>query len=603
MSPKKHTQPEVEKAPRTIPRWRLPFLIVSGVIIGIVALFGAYSMVYARTYLPHTEIGGVAVGGLTKEEAAQKLAAYQQSFLEKNVTLTYEDKTWQLVPKDIGASFSNDQILLDIWNQEKGGSWQHQMKQLVTAPFLATRGEVGFTAISEADENNFRTNILKDIELSHQEVALTISADGATIVPGKAGKRLNRNDFESKMYSVYKHGGTAVALEIEDSAPGLTIEQVEPVKAQVGTILSDPWTLSLGSTQIILDAQKVSALLKPAYQTDAKGLATGIYLDINDEVLTKDFEEWVAQVDEQPTNALLGLDNGVVKVVQEGKSGVKVNQDTTKQTIKSALLSNSIRSRAIAATVEEALPEVRGSTLTALGLTQKIGTATTDYTGSPTNRKGNIALGQKKLNGTLINPGEVYSTIAHLGPITVEAGFLNELVIKNNRTLPEAGGGLCQVSTTLFRAVLNAGLPITERANHSYRVGYYERNVGPGLDATIYDPSPDFKWKNDLGVPVYVQSSLKGDTITFDLYGTGDGRVATVGKPQILEETPAGSPIYIDTDTLLVGQLKQVETPHAGAKTTVDYVVTKDGKEINKQTFRSTYKPWPAQYLRGTRQP
>ena len=187
-----------------------------------------------------------------------------------------------------------------------------------------------------------------------------------------------------------------------------------------------------------------------------------------------------------------------------------------------------------------------------------------------------------------------------MGSIDSAHGYKPELSIVNNRTVLEDGGGLCQVSTTLFRTVLNAGLPVTERVNHAYRVGYYEVGVGPGLDATIYDPAPDFKWKNDTGHTVYVESHIVGTKITFELYGTSDGRTAQISAPNIISETPPGDPIYSNTDTLPKGTTKQVEHPHPGAVTAVTYTVMHDGQPVRTQTFKSTYRPWPAQFLVGT---
>ena len=239
-----------------------------------------------------------------------------------------------------------------------------------------------------------------------------------------------------------------------------------------------------------------------------------------------------------------------------------------------------------------------------LGIIELIGTATTPLTGSPQNRRYNIANGAKFLTGILIPPNEEFSTLKSLGTIDNSTGYLPELVIKGDRTIPEFGGGLCQVSTTLFRATLNAGLPITARQNHSYRVSYYEKDaagntIGPGLDATIYNPAPDFRFKNDTGHTVLIEGYVEGDLITFNFYGTRDGRSSAIDGPHLLSSSPAGEPIYAETDTLEPGVTKQIERAHAGGSATATYTVTyPDGSE-NKQVFESYYRPWPARYLVG----
>ena len=212
------------------------------------------------------------------------------------------------------------------------------------------------------------------------------------------------------------------------------------------------------------------------------------------------------------------------------------------------------------------------------GITELIGRATTPFTGSPRNRISNIKNGVKYLTGTIVASGEEFSTLKTLDVIDNTTGYLPELVIKGNRTVPEFGGGLCQVSTTLFRAVLDAGLPVTARRNHSYRVSYYEKDgngkvIGPGLDATIYQPDTDFKFRNDTAHPVLIIGYVAGDKITFELYGTKDGRTSQIIGPTKLTETPPGEPIYIETTDLAPGVIKQVETPHPGGSATATYIV------------------------------
>jgi len=239
------------------------------------------------------------------------------------------------------------------------------------------------------------------------------------------------------------------------------------------------------------------------------------------------------------------------------------------------------------------------------GITELIGQATTPFTGSPRNRISNIKNGVKFLSGTIVPAGAEFSTLGTLGTIDNTTGYLPELVIKGDRTIPEFGGGLCQVSTTLFRSVMNAGLPVTARRNHSYRVSYYEKDgngrvIGPGLDATIYEPDLDFKFLNDTKTPVLIIGYVAGDKVTFELYGTKDGRTATIDGPHTLTETPAGEPVYIDAPELAVGVKKQVESPHQGGSAVATYTITYADGTVKPTDFKSWYRRWPAKYLIGT---
>ncbi|HZQ29900.1 MAG TPA: VanW family protein, partial [Patescibacteria group bacterium] len=172
----------------------------------------------------------------------------------------------------------------------------------------------------------------------------------------------------------------------------------------------------------------------------------------------------------------------------------------------------------------------------------------------------------------------------------------------NGKTVLGDGGGVCQVSTTFFRALLNAGLPIVERHPHSYRVGYYEQDSPPGLDATIYYPSVDLKFRNDTGNYILIQTVVDYDNLrlTFNLYGTKDGREVSISNSVITNQTPAPPPLYQDDPTLPKGVIKQVDFEAAGADVYFTREVRKNGRVVLADKFVSNYQPWQAVFLRGT---
>ncbi len=206
-------------------------------------------------------------------------------------------------------------------------------------------------------------------------------------------------------------------------------------------------------------------------------------------------------------------------------------------------------------------PEVTNEEANNLGITEKIGEGTSHFAGSIANRIYNLTLAATRLNGILIKPGEVFSFNKALGDVSVFTGYKQAYVIQNGRTVLGDGGGVCQVSTTLFRAILNAGLPVVERNQHAYRVSYYEQDSGPGIDAAIYTPTLDLKFKNDTGNYILIQAYVNPDEykLTFELYGTKDGREVFIGKPVILSQSPAPEPLYQDDPTLPKGVIKQID--------------------------------------------
>ncbi len=239
-----------------------------------------------------------------------------------------------------------------------------------------------------------------------------------------------------------------------------------------------------------------------------------------------------------------------------------------------------------------------------LGIKEFLARGSSQFSGSIANRIHNITLAASRVNGTIVPNGQVFSFNNTVGDVSKLTGYKEAYIIKEGKTILGDGGGVCQASTTLFRAILQSGLPITERYPHSYRVAYYEQGSPPGLDATVYSPSYDLKFKNDTGHAILIQAytDLQTATLTFDLYGTADGRQATITKPVITNQTLPPEDRYQDDPTLPLGTVKQVDFKAAGAKVTFSRTVEKDGKIILSATFVSNYQPWQAVFLRGTKE-
>jgi vancomycin resistance protein YoaR len=247
-------------------------------------------------------------------------------------------------------------------------------------------------------------------------------------------------------------------------------------------------------------------------------------------------------------------------------------------------------------------PQVTTQQVNNLGIKERIGVGQSLFKGSIPSRIHNVGLAASKISGTLLAPGEVFSFNKTLGDVSALTGYKQAYIIKDGKTVLGDGGGVCQVSTTLFRALLNAGLPINERAGHSYRVYYYEQGSSPGLDATVYDPSPDLKFTNDTNDHVLIQSIFEPKIykLTVEIYGTSDGRIAETTKPVVSSVVAPADDLYIDDATLPIGTIKQTEHKSWGAKVTYDYVVKKNEDIIFQKKFITNYKPWQAVYLRGT---
>lgn len=183
-------------------------------------------------------------------------------------------------------------------------------------------------------------------------------------------------------------------------------------------------------------------------------------------------------------------------------------------------------------------PQIKLSDLNTLGINELVASGVSDYTGSSANRITNVKVGSSKYDGLILQPGEEFSFNKYLGDIDAAHGFKPEQVIKASGIELEFGGGLCQVSTTMFRAAMKAGFPITQRRNHSFAVHYY---YPQGTDATIYPGASDLKFINNYSTPVLIHTYITSPYVHFDVYGTKDNRQVTFEGPVVYDRKPDGS--------------------------------------------------------------
>ena len=353
---------------------------------------------------------------------------------------------------------------------------------------------------------------------------------------------------------------------------------------------------TLSDISLLLQAYMDSVRLPAAYQYSESKL---------DKLLSPLRDD----IDIKPIEAVFTIENNRVTTFRLPKNGKAVDMPKLKKEILSQMdkvaLSNSSQTIRIKVPTTTLKPS-GGASVQAekLGIRELVARGTSHFSHSIENRIFNLTLAASRLNGVLIPPGQVFSFTKTLGDVSSFTGYKQAYVIENGKTVLGDGGGVCQVSTTLFRAALNAGLPILERNPHAYRVGYYEQDSPPGIDAAIYSPTVDLKFKNDTKNHILIQSyaNLSQSSLTFELYGTKDGREVIITKPVIVSESPAPEPLYQDDPNLPKGQIKQIDFAAAGAKVYFTRTVKKDGKIILNDTFNSNYRPWQAIFLRGTKE-
>lgn len=303
-------------------------------------------------------------------------------------------------------------------------------------------------------------------------------------------------------------------------------------------------------------------------------------------------EQLIGQLSRAPRPARFVFDKNRGWIAVQ-KLGYRFDAETVQMAYRAALEASK-REFVLPVQVEQPKPSVQD--LWQQGITGLVGEGRTNFAGSPPSRAHNIYLASSKFDGLQIPPGTVFSFNRALGPVTYATGYQKAWVIRGNQTVWDVGGGVCQVSTTLFRAAYFSGLPMVERHPHSYQVGYYKPT---GLDAATAPPK-DLRFRNDTPGHLLIQTSIQGNDLIFRLFGTRDREVTWQG-PVILWRTPALPTRYLYDATLPAGYRRQIDFAAEGALVRVYRTVRLHGKESRQDVLESRYRPWGAVYLVGPR--
>lgn len=328
----------------------------------------------------------------------------------------------------------------------------------------------------------------------------------------------------------------------------------------------------------------------------------------SEDKLYKTLSPFMEKVNKDPVDALFTFQDGKVTAFKSSEEGKMVDIDRVKESLDSQfegiLLKQKPQKIFVPIVIKTLLPKVTTDKANNLGIKELIGKGTSLFLHSIPQRIFNITLAASRINGILIAPSEIFSFNNALGDVSSFTGYQKAYTIQNGKTILGDGGGVCQVSTTFFRSLLNAGLPIIERQAHAYRVGYYEQDSLPGLDATIYVPSVDLKFKNDTDNYILIQTQVDQEIqqLSIFLYGTKDGRVVNMSQPIITNRIPPPPDLYQDDPTLAKEIIKQVDFKAEGSKVSFTREVTKNGKRIIFDKFISNYAPWQSVFLRGTKE-
>lgn len=523
-------------------------------IISVVAVIIVLELYSNQRIFPETRAGTIELGYLSYENAKTKLSEELHDYFAKPITFYYKGKTIEITAEELGVRLALDQTLarLPIFEFEK----QNPVQMLAT---LITDRDIGLDYTIDIDKATAALEAkfgLADQRAKNAKLSLTQEKKPQLVVETEQeGLMIDQQQLVEDLRHNIDHLSTdPLHLILIEEKPRITAQQVTEVKEKLEAKIKKPLTLEYEDIKLkisMLDhldgvyfkeqnniALPGSKDPMPIVLTDTNinnadnlAISSELMIGLDSKVLEPFFQEQLIKDIEKPTSPASIYRNEENQVIIEGKgeNGKTVPVDKLVAAMELAL-NNEIETVPIPVVIEQA-PLTISDDLKELGIRELLATGHSAYRGSPQNRMYNIDLGIKKYNGLLIAPGEEFSFNKYLGEVDGASGFKVEKVIKQNKIEYEYGGGICQVSTTLYRAALLAGLEITEQRPHSWVVSYYGQSMGHGLDATIYPGSVDLKFLNDTPGHILIQAYTDGAEAYFKLYGTSDGRTAELAGP------------------------------------------------------------------------
>jgi vancomycin resistance protein YoaR len=599
------------------------FTTVGLLTLAAVSVLAWYQWRYNDKIYPGVSAAGVPLGGLTVEQAASALTDALTPYGGAEITLRFGNKAWALSPDALGvtvdggataaqayavgrhglsASASSSPVdMLDGLRQDALDQWRALREGVDLQPILQYDGEQQAAVIRRIQE---------EVDLAPVEGALTITETDVTGTPGRLGRAMDTETTRRELAKLVQVGkGGVIDVLWQERRP--SVMSVEPAlvkaKAMLGrSVVLNAETLD-GPKQYAADAASVRKwlTLTPILSADDGQVDLEVKLD------REQVQAWVAgiakELDRPSKNASLDFDPKAMKVIVLDPSAVgqKVDVEAGVAAVEAALAApgpvdanGAPQPQPLALAVNRVEPKIDSNRVDEMGIVELVSEGTSTYKGSAPERVHNILNAAGKFQHVVVPPGEEFSFNRNVGSVSADNGFVDGLIIAGDRTAVGIGGGVCQVSTTAFRAAFYGGFPIVERWAHGYVVGWYGK---PGMDASIFTPNVDFRFRNDTPHFLLVKAfpDEKKGTLTFRIYGTKPDRTVEMTGPVISNVQPALPPSYQLDASMPAGKIKQVDWAKEGMDAVVTRIIRYGDGQVKEEKFVSKYRPWQAVYLYG----
>ncbi len=576
--------------------------LFSGFVLFLVLVIGTtagYQLIYAGRIFPGVSVAGVDLSGLSRDDAAVKLSQTLSYPINGKILFHDQEKAWVASPAELGMVFDPSASASAAYSVGRSGGLFGALAGQVSAGGLGVQ-VAPVIVFDQRVAYQYLSDIAKQINQPVVEAGLNLNGTEVVSQAGQVGREL-------KIDATLIYLGAQLQTFRDGEVP-LVVQEIQPqildVSAQAEAakqILSQSLTLTLpdakaGDPGPYVYNPQILATLIGVQRTPA-----GVQVALNTNGLRDLLAPIKQQLDREPKNAKFVFNDQTrqLDVLADSQVGRTLDMDASIKAINDALLRGE---HTVPLSVTEAQPQVPATaTAQQLGITELIWQESSYFYGSSDARVQNITAAAAQFHGVLVAPGEIFSMGATMGDVSLENGFAEALIIYGGRTIKGVGGGVCQVSTTLFRGVFNAGFPIIERYPHAYRVSYYEETasgaVDPslaGLDATVYFPLVDFKFKNDSPYWILMETYVGNGSLTWKFYSTKDGRTVTTQTTGPTNIVPAPPPKFEENPDLKKNQMKQVDWAANGADVTVTRTVMKDGAVYFQDQVVTHYQPWQA---------
>ena len=585
--------------------------------IGIVLVWTlGYQLAYAGRIFPGVTVAGVDLSGLSPSEAALKLSQTLSYPNSGKILFRDGERVWVASPAELGMVFDPTASANAAYEHGREGGLFAALSGQVSARGLGM--DVAPVVIfDQRVAYAYLQNIATQIDQPVAEAILRVDGTNVIAEPGRVGRALNLDAtliYLASQLQSFRDG--EVPLVIQETAPRLL--DVTPQADLARVMLSQPFTMTLpniGSGDPgpwTFDVPVLANML--AFNLIDAGGVPQLQVGLDANALRESLSELKVVVDRNPQDArfLFNEANGQIEPISSSTIGRVMDVEASIAAINGALQRGE---HSVNLVVSEQQPAVTDQATGAeLGIVQLVASQTTYFYGSSEARIQNIVTAAAQYDGLLVAPGETFSMGSVLGDVSLENGYAEALIIYGGRTIKGVGGGVCQVSTTLFRTVFFAGYPVVERYSHAYRVSYYEMDQSgsvdtnlAGMDATVYFPLVDFKFKNDTPYWMLMETNVNvaARTITWKIYSTSDGRSVTWETTGPQNTVPAPETVFEENVDLKTNELKQVDYAAEGADVNVTRTVWRNGAVYFTDQFQTHYEPWAAvcQFGPGTEDP